>query len=175
MPDSDILKHTLPQRSLPNITYVVLVAVNCSYCTPDDGYGNYPKHVEWSCNKIQILVSRTCWKVREVRLIGDHIWIHLVFFLSYPIVRWLVVIGEGVSYERSFIVYSGVDSESHWVVALVGHLLRDCRSRKTSWVIVVQAGLSSSTDEDGYSYEVKSMSDLRRRLWVLQVWRPVGR
>jgi hypothetical protein len=32
------------------------VVVNCSYCTPDDGYGKYPKHVEWSCNKIKILV-----------------------------------------------------------------------------------------------------------------------
>jgi hypothetical protein len=26
--------------------YVVQVAVNYSYCTPDDGYGKYPKHVE---------------------------------------------------------------------------------------------------------------------------------
>jgi hypothetical protein len=32
------------------------VAVHCSYCTPDYGYGKYPKHVEWSCNKIKILV-----------------------------------------------------------------------------------------------------------------------
>jgi hypothetical protein len=29
-----------------NICYVVLVAVNCSYCTPDDGYGECTKHVE---------------------------------------------------------------------------------------------------------------------------------
>jgi hypothetical protein len=36
----------LSQRSLPNVTYVVPVAVNCSYSTPDDGYGKYPKHVE---------------------------------------------------------------------------------------------------------------------------------
>jgi hypothetical protein len=28
------------------IICVVPVAVNCSYCTPDDGYGKYPKHVE---------------------------------------------------------------------------------------------------------------------------------
>jgi hypothetical protein len=32
------------------------MAVNCSYFTPDDEYEKYPKHVEWSCNKIKILV-----------------------------------------------------------------------------------------------------------------------
>jgi hypothetical protein len=36
--------------------YVVPVVVNCSYCTPDDGYGKYAKHVKWSCSKIKILV-----------------------------------------------------------------------------------------------------------------------
>jgi hypothetical protein len=56
LPDLDIFKRTVPQRSLPNVTYVVAVAVDCSYCIPDDGYGNYPKHAEWSCNKIKILV-----------------------------------------------------------------------------------------------------------------------
>jgi hypothetical protein len=49
------LKPTLPQGSRSNVTYVAPVTVNCSYCTPDDGYGKYPKHVEW-CNKIKILV-----------------------------------------------------------------------------------------------------------------------
>jgi hypothetical protein len=39
-----------------DLCYVRPVAVNCSYCTPDDGHGKYPKHVEWSCNKIKILV-----------------------------------------------------------------------------------------------------------------------
>jgi hypothetical protein len=29
-----------------DVTYVVPVAVNYSYCTPDNGYGKYPKHVE---------------------------------------------------------------------------------------------------------------------------------
>jgi hypothetical protein len=38
------------------LQYVVPVAVNYSYCTPDDGHGKYPKHVEWSCNKIKIIV-----------------------------------------------------------------------------------------------------------------------
>jgi hypothetical protein len=38
------------------LQYVVPVAVNCSYCTADDGYGKYQKHVEWSCNKFKILV-----------------------------------------------------------------------------------------------------------------------
>jgi hypothetical protein len=38
------------------LQYVVPVAVNCSYCTPDDRYGKYQKHVEWSCNKNKILV-----------------------------------------------------------------------------------------------------------------------
>jgi hypothetical protein len=51
-----IFKRTLPQSSRPNVTYVVPVAVNCSYCTPDDGYGKYPKHIQWSCNKIKILL-----------------------------------------------------------------------------------------------------------------------
>jgi hypothetical protein len=32
------------------------MAVNYSYCTPDDGDGKYPKYVKWSCNKIKILV-----------------------------------------------------------------------------------------------------------------------
>jgi hypothetical protein len=40
-----LFKWTLPQRSRPNVTYVVQVVVNYSYCTPDDGCGNYPKHV----------------------------------------------------------------------------------------------------------------------------------
>jgi hypothetical protein len=51
-----VFKPTLPQGSRSDLTYVVPVVVNCSYCTPDDGYGKYPKHVEWSCNKIKILV-----------------------------------------------------------------------------------------------------------------------
>jgi hypothetical protein len=56
LPNLDIFKRTLPQRSLPNVTYVVPVAVNYSYCTPDDGYGKCPKHVERSCNKIKIVL-----------------------------------------------------------------------------------------------------------------------
>jgi hypothetical protein len=55
-PDLDIFKGTLPQHSLSNVTYIVQVAVNYSYVTPDDGYGNYPKHVEWPCNKIKIVL-----------------------------------------------------------------------------------------------------------------------
>jgi hypothetical protein len=51
-----VFKPMLPQSSRSNVTYVVPVTVNCSYCTPDDGYGKYSKHVEWSCNKIKILV-----------------------------------------------------------------------------------------------------------------------
>jgi hypothetical protein len=51
-----VFKPTLPQGSRSDVTYVVPVVVNCSYYTPDDGYGKYPKHVEWSCNKIKILV-----------------------------------------------------------------------------------------------------------------------
>jgi hypothetical protein len=35
---------------------VVPMAVNCSYCTSDDGYGMCLKHLEWSCNEIKILV-----------------------------------------------------------------------------------------------------------------------
>jgi hypothetical protein len=41
----------LPQNSRSTVTYVIPVIVNCSYCTPDDGRGECPKHVEWSCNK----------------------------------------------------------------------------------------------------------------------------
>jgi hypothetical protein len=37
---------TLYGLSLSNVTYVVPVAVNYSYCIPDDGYGKCPKHVE---------------------------------------------------------------------------------------------------------------------------------
>jgi hypothetical protein len=50
------VKSILPQLSLPNVTYVVPVAVNYSYCTPNDGYGKYPKQVEGSCNKINIVL-----------------------------------------------------------------------------------------------------------------------
>jgi hypothetical protein len=52
-----IFKRTLPQTSRSSVTYIVPVAVNCSYCAPDDGYGMYPKHVKWCCNKIRVLVS----------------------------------------------------------------------------------------------------------------------
>jgi hypothetical protein len=37
------------------LTVVVSHWHNYSYCTPDDGYGKYPKHVQWSCNEIKIL------------------------------------------------------------------------------------------------------------------------
>jgi hypothetical protein len=41
------------------------------FFTPDDGYGKYPKHVDWSCNKIRILV---------LRLVGRlYIYIYLKF------------------------------------------------------------------------------------------------
>jgi hypothetical protein len=44
------------------------VALNCSYCTPDDGYRNYPKHVQWSCNEIKIqcciLLDISCMYIR---------------------------------------------------------------------------------------------------------------
>jgi hypothetical protein len=49
-------------------TYVVPVTVNCSYSTPDYGYGKYPKRVEWSCNKIEILV---------LHLVGRFVCIYL--------------------------------------------------------------------------------------------------
>jgi hypothetical protein len=42
----DIFKRISPHSSRPNVTYAIPVAVNFSYCTPDDGYGKYPKHVE---------------------------------------------------------------------------------------------------------------------------------
>jgi hypothetical protein len=54
----NFFKRTLQQSLCPSVTYVVPVAVNCGYGTPDSGYRNYPKHVEWSCNKIKILVLR---------------------------------------------------------------------------------------------------------------------
>jgi hypothetical protein len=50
------LKWTLPQNLRSNVTYVIPVTLNCSYCTPDDGRGECPKHVEWSCNKTKILL-----------------------------------------------------------------------------------------------------------------------
>jgi hypothetical protein len=57
---SIIMKYPLHYTFLYTISYtlqyVVQLAVNCSYCTPDDGYGEYPKHVQSSCNKINILV-----------------------------------------------------------------------------------------------------------------------
>jgi hypothetical protein len=36
LPDLYIFKRTLPQHSLPNVTYVVPLAANYSYGTPDD-------------------------------------------------------------------------------------------------------------------------------------------
>jgi hypothetical protein len=67
------LKPTLPQGSRVNVTSVVPAVVNCSYCTPDDGYGKCPKHVEWSCNKIKILV---------LHLVGHFVCIYKGFHLS---------------------------------------------------------------------------------------------
>jgi hypothetical protein len=40
------LKWTLPRNSRANVTYDIPVTVHCSYCTPDDGRGECPKHVE---------------------------------------------------------------------------------------------------------------------------------
>jgi uncharacterized membrane protein YhdT len=37
------------------LQYVVPVAVNYSYCASHDGYGKYPKRVEWSCISLDIL------------------------------------------------------------------------------------------------------------------------
>jgi hypothetical protein len=67
------LKPTLPQGSRSNVTYVVPVVVNCSYCTPVDGYGKYPNHVESSCNKIKILV---------LHLVGHFVCIYINLQIS---------------------------------------------------------------------------------------------
>jgi hypothetical protein len=50
------LQHIILYKISYPLQYVVPMAVNCSYCTADDGYGKYLKHVECSCNKIKILV-----------------------------------------------------------------------------------------------------------------------
>jgi uncharacterized membrane protein YhdT len=52
----NMMKYTIFIEHFYTLQYVVPVVVNCSYCTPDVGYGKYPKHVELSCNKIKILV-----------------------------------------------------------------------------------------------------------------------
>jgi hypothetical protein len=52
----NMMKYTIFIENLYTLQYVVPVVVNCSYCTPDDGYEKYQKHVEWSCNKIKIIV-----------------------------------------------------------------------------------------------------------------------
>jgi hypothetical protein len=51
-----LLKSTLPQNSRPNVTYVIPVIINCSYYTPDDGHGECPKHIMWSCDNTKILL-----------------------------------------------------------------------------------------------------------------------
>jgi hypothetical protein len=50
------LKRTLPQNSRSSVTYVIPVTVNCRCCATDDGRGDCPKHVEWSCNKTKTLL-----------------------------------------------------------------------------------------------------------------------
>ena len=41
------------------ITWPVLEAVVTVLCTPDDGCGQHPKHVQWSCSKIK-LTANSC-------------------------------------------------------------------------------------------------------------------
>jgi hypothetical protein len=57
------VKRIITQRSLPNVTYVVPVAVNYSYCNPDDGCGKYPKHVSDTAKNQDTGVA-FCWTFR---------------------------------------------------------------------------------------------------------------
>jgi hypothetical protein len=50
------IHYIFPYKISYTLQHVEPVAVNYSYCTPADWYGKYRKHVEWSCNKIKILV-----------------------------------------------------------------------------------------------------------------------
>jgi hypothetical protein len=81
------LKPTLPQSSRSDVTYVVPVVVNCSYCTPDDGYGTCPKHVEWSCNKIKILV---------LHLVGHFVCMYWLNFMDRMPMKKLVKPASGL-------------------------------------------------------------------------------
>jgi hypothetical protein len=47
------VRYTTQLRSRPIVTCDVPVAIKYSYCTSDDGYGQYPKHVEWFCSKCE--------------------------------------------------------------------------------------------------------------------------
>jgi len=47
----------------------VLEAVVTVLCTPDDGYGWHPKHVEWTCRIInRLLCVATCWTIINIAL-----------------------------------------------------------------------------------------------------------
>jgi hypothetical protein len=68
-----IFKRTLPQSSRSNVTCAVQVDVNCSCCTPDYGNVKYPKHIQWSSNKIKILV---------LHLVGPFVCIYIQQYVS---------------------------------------------------------------------------------------------
>jgi hypothetical protein len=93
-PDLGQLLNRRYPGSRSDVTYVVPVAVNCSYCTPDDGYGKYPKHVEWSCNKIKILA---------LHLVGHFVCIYItcIFLTDFRKILKYQISWKSVQWEPS--------------------------------------------------------------------------
>ena len=63
------IPHSNLEWSSCTIIWLVPVAVTTVLCTPDDGCGRHPKHVEWYCSKIKyrlhIVASR--WTFINIR------------------------------------------------------------------------------------------------------------
>ena len=75
---------TLEWGSYTNI-WLVPVAVTTVLCTPDDGCGRHPKHVEWHCSKIKhslhTVASRTFINITHI--IFNYFLIFLYLLLLY--------------------------------------------------------------------------------------------
>ena len=52
LPHSNVAKLDTLEWGRCTIIWLVPVTVTTVLCTPDDGCGRHPKHVEWYCNKI---------------------------------------------------------------------------------------------------------------------------
>ena len=53
LPHSSVANLATLEWSTCTTKWLVPVAVTTVLCTPDDGCGRHPKHVEWSCSKIK--------------------------------------------------------------------------------------------------------------------------
>jgi hypothetical protein len=118
-----VFKPTLPQGSRSDGPYVVPVVVNCSYCTPDDGYGKYPKHVEWTCNKIKILV---------LHLVGPFVCIYIGTTCYRPSASYPCCRNKYFLFLRCDTSRTSPRSALSWIAQLLGELRLKSMGNSTS-------------------------------------------